>query len=292
MAQQDVALWRRPITWMLLVLLLGLIVVMVEQRQLRQDQQQRQQASRSAAWQQIEHWQHVAQLEAEPSWQQDAELLLQWWQLGEASSTPFSFEYRTRLLAQLQRLSRTQQQLIQTVAQLDDKAVVTPNTESQRLLAELQQLQHLHKDAIQSLSALERQLQLLQQRVDLQTNQLATQKMQLLALTSQSTSTTAAASVMRSAPQSADLIALQVSTLPQYAKVEVLNVRERFTQGMTLPQGQYLLRVSTPGFATINRWITLSADQRHYCVALAEQSLESPGPSEHQSTIFEAPCTW
>ncbi|GAA4904106.1 hypothetical protein GCM10023333_43070 [Ferrimonas pelagia] len=100
--------------------------------------------------------------------------------------------------------------------------------------------------------------------------------------------------LQRAEVESVELVDLFVETQPANAKVEVLNIKPRYTQGLSLPEGQYLLRISAPGYMTLNRWVKLQHLNNRYCVNLLGDAspLESPTPGEHQSAIFEAPCIW
>lgn len=50
---------------------------------------------------------------------------------------------------------------------------------------------------------------------------------------------------------------LYVSTVPRDAKVRILNINPRFTQGLRLPAGRYHLEVSKPGYQTQRQWVEL-----------------------------------
>ncbi len=85
---------------------------------------------------------------------------------------------------------------------------------------------------------------------------------------------------------------LYVSTQPLQAQVEILTIKAPFQQGISLAQGKYLLRVSAIGYESVNHWLEIGMEQNHYCVEMVPSDLERPRPSDHQSTVFKAPCGW
>lgn len=61
----------------------------------------------------------------------------------------------------------------------------------------------------------------------------------------------------RSAEEKRDKFLLEVNTIPLDAKIEILNLKRPFKQGMALSPGKYLLRVSKPGFVPRREWVTV-----------------------------------
>ncbi|BDY03419.1 hypothetical protein [Ferrimonas sp. YFM] len=89
--------------------------------------------------------------------------------------------------------------------------------------------------------------------------------------------------------QDVSLVPLFVETTPANAKIEVLNISPRYSQGLTLPSGRYLIRVSATGFNTVNRWVDLQPLANRFCIGLRDAS-EGPAPGEHQGTVLEPTC--
>lgn len=54
---------------------------------------------------------------------------------------------------------------------------------------------------------------------------------------------------------------LFIQTLPSDARVRILNIQPKFTQGIALPPGRYRIEVAAPGHVTQRKWINLSADR-------------------------------
>ncbi len=54
---------------------------------------------------------------------------------------------------------------------------------------------------------------------------------------------------------------LFVKTMPENARVRILNIGPAFYQGMELEPGRYHVEVSAEGYETEKRWVTLSAEQ-------------------------------
>ncbi|MFI3245714.1 MAG: hypothetical protein R3Y10_04390 [Ferrimonas sp.] len=85
---------------------------------------------------------------------------------------------------------------------------------------------------------------------------------------------------------------LYVSTQPHQAQVEILTIKAPFKQGIILAKGKYLLRVSAIGYESLNHWLDIGMDENHYCVEMIPSNSERPRPSDHQGTVFKAPCGW
>ncbi|WP_298440216.1 hypothetical protein [uncultured Ferrimonas sp.] len=276
----------------MLIAILWFVASQLKQDQRRVAHMQQRLAQQQQAWQLIDAWQSAAATTEvnQRQWFQGQLALLEYWQQQRRLTTDFDQQGLHQLyLAQLTLIASKGELGMAQLASMVLEQQPTPvrpqrSGKTSKGMTRKQQQQLSSLELMMEDLAL--QLTLLQQRVDLQTQQLAQQKMQLLAVKSAQLSPA-------SEPLSADLVGLFVDTLPANAKVEVLNIRDRYTQGISLPEGKYLLRVSAPGFDTINRWVQLLPKHNRYCVSLADDlSLKRPGPSEHQSTIFKAPCTW
>jgi len=55
------------------------------------------------------------------------------------------------------------------------------------------------------------------------------------------------------------LMPFKVSTEPNFAKVRILNIKEKYQPDMALPQGNYQLEISAPGYDTKIEWIHFSS---------------------------------
>lgn len=64
------------------------------------------------------------------------------------------------------------------------------------------------------------------------------------------------------------LIPLVVNPIPKEARVRILNIRDKYTSGLELPQGVYHLEISHPGYATKKKWIRLDAQNSIIDIAL------------------------
>ena len=81
---------------------------------------------------------------------------------------------------------------------------------------------------------------------------------------------------------------LTVITSPAGASVRVLNVRERYRDGIELPPGRYLVEVSAPGYRTHKQWVRLHEDHEiNIALARARPFARSRGLSclEHKDDI-------
>jgi len=48
-----------------------------------------------------------------------------------------------------------------------------------------------------------------------------------------------------------------IHTFPQNAKIQILNIKPRFRQGITLPAGNYKIEISASGYQTLKKWVEL-----------------------------------
>jgi formylglycine-generating enzyme required for sulfatase activity len=72
---------------------------------------------------------------------------------------------------------------------------------------------------------------------------------------------------------------LFVETMPERARVRVLNIAPVFFQGMALEPGRYHLEVSAEGFNTEKRWVSLSAgEDGNISIRLTAVRVEKPKP--------------
>ena len=65
----------------------------------------------------------------------------------------------------------------------------------------------------------------------------------------------------RAQPQTGSL---SVDTVPDNARVRILNITPKYTSGMELTPGRYHLEVSAPGYETTKEWIDLAAGEDKY----------------------------
>ncbi|RYY74018.1 MAG: hypothetical protein EOO52_14170 [Gammaproteobacteria bacterium] len=57
------------------------------------------------------------------------------------------------------------------------------------------------------------------------------------------------------------LMPFKVITEPEFAKVRILNIKEKYQPDMALPQGNYQLEISAPGYDTKTEWVHFSKSQ-------------------------------
>ena len=63
-------------------------------------------------------------------------------------------------------------------------------------------------------------------------------------------------------PLLAEVTTLKINVKPENATIRILNIREKFYQGMTLTPGQYHLEISKSGYETYKKWITINAGDK------------------------------
>jgi hypothetical protein len=68
-----------------------------------------------------------------------------------------------------------------------------------------------------------------------------------------------------------------VTTKPQVASVNILNIQDEFVQGMELPPGKYHLEISAEGYETKREWVTLEAGDEKACNYNLSPKLKSSG---------------
>lgn len=74
---------------------------------------------------------------------------------------------------------------------------------------------------------------------------------------------------------------LSVDTVPEDARVRVLNIAPKFHQGMELAPGRYHVEVSGSGYATKRNWISLAAgEDKRIDVRLRRDAVAVPTPAE------------
>jgi serine/threonine protein kinase len=59
-------------------------------------------------------------------------------------------------------------------------------------------------------------------------------------------------------PETVKLMPFTVITEPEFAKVRILNIKEKYQPDMALPQGNYQLEISAPGYDTKTEWVHFS----------------------------------
>ncbi len=57
---------------------------------------------------------------------------------------------------------------------------------------------------------------------------------------------------------------LWVSATAREPKIQVMNIVEPYRHGMRLPFGKYRVRVSKPGYQTVEEWVDLTPYDNHY----------------------------
>jgi len=72
---------------------------------------------------------------------------------------------------------------------------------------------------------------------------------------------------------------LYVNTLPEDAKIRVLNISPPYERGMILPPGPYHIEVSAPGYKAVRQWLTLEAnEEKSVLINLANPGEPLPAP--------------
>ncbi len=83
---------------------------------------------------------------------------------------------------------------------------------------------------------------------------------------------------------------LFVETVPESARVRVLNIAPVFFQGMALEPGRYHVEVSAEGFNTEKRWVTLSAgEDGKISIRLTAVRVERPKPVVEPKPVVVRP---
>ncbi|MGC8119327.1 PEGA domain-containing protein [Marinobacter sp. VGCF2001] len=59
-------------------------------------------------------------------------------------------------------------------------------------------------------------------------------------------------------------IILWVDATAREPKIQVMNIVEPYRRGMRLPFGKYRVRVSKPGYQTVEEWVELTPYDKHY----------------------------
>jgi len=60
---------------------------------------------------------------------------------------------------------------------------------------------------------------------------------------------------------------LTIQTIPYNAKVQIMNIKPKYHDGILLKKGRYDIRVSKRGYKTFRQWITINQDS-HYTITL------------------------
>lgn len=74
--------------------------------------------------------------------------------------------------------------------------------------------------------------------------------------------------VERPLPDDIKLYPLSVTTKPKDAVVRIMNIKQRYTEGIELPPGEYLVDVQKVGYFVFQDWISLSEEKTRYQVEL------------------------
>lgn len=81
---------------------------------------------------------------------------------------------------------------------------------------------------------------------------------------------------------------LFVNTNPDGAKIRVLNIAPKYTQGMVLDPGSYHMEVSAPGYRTMNEWIRLGPnEEKTLSFSLVSSAGSATGKPQTQTVVSE-----
>ncbi len=67
------------------------------------------------------------------------------------------------------------------------------------------------------------------------------------------------------------LFSLNIDSRPHNTQVRILNIKQKFHQGIALPPGNYQLELSAPGYKKALRWIRIEGQDRRLSYALKKQ---------------------
>lgn len=93
-------------------------------------------------------------------------------------------------------------------------------------------------------------------------------------------------SVVDTSPKEARLF---VNTLPEQARIRVLNIGPPYQRGMALPPGPYHIEVAAPGYTTNRQWINLSPKEEKNVLISLSQTVQ-PLASEGIATVSSVPA--
>lgn len=81
---------------------------------------------------------------------------------------------------------------------------------------------------------------------------------------------------------------LFVNSSPEGARIRILNITPKFTQGIVLSPGAYHLEVSAPGYRTMREWINLgSNEEKTLSFTLVSASVGSSNQPQTQTVVSE-----
>ncbi len=72
--------------------------------------------------------------------------------------------------------------------------------------------------------------------------------------------------------EASSLYRLTVNTTPKNAKVRILNIKPRYSDGIKLATGKYHISVSAKGYAPYSRWVNIEKNNRKFSVTLIKLS--------------------
>ena len=82
-----------------------------------------------------------------------------------------------------------------------------------------------------------------------------------------------------SAPQDTNRLSLSINPTPAEARVRILNIKEKYSHGISLPPAAYHIEISHPGYITKTKWIRLNSHNQHWDIAL-QKSTQIANPNQ------------
>ncbi|MCG6201436.1 PEGA domain-containing protein [Psychromonas antarctica] len=64
------------------------------------------------------------------------------------------------------------------------------------------------------------------------------------------------------------LLPLNITTNIKGARIAIMNIKPKYQAGMKLPPGSYKVRVSAPGYTSVNKFIYLKPDHTNFNIKL------------------------
>ncbi|MFT6905195.1 MAG: hypothetical protein ACJAS1_001849 [Oleiphilaceae bacterium] len=65
--------------------------------------------------------------------------------------------------------------------------------------------------------------------------------------------------------------AFSVEVVPTDARVRIMNIKQKYVEGMLLQRGRYDVEVSRPGYATQRQWISANKSNNQYTFTLSRE---------------------
>ncbi len=76
-------------------------------------------------------------------------------------------------------------------------------------------------------------------------------------------------------PQNTNYLSLRINPIPAEARIRILNIKEKYAHGISLPPAAYHIEISHPGYTTKTKWIRLNSHNQHWDIALQKSNLSA-----------------